>query len=104
MPLLVNKSDNQATDGCISDDNQIAGSYLHGIFDEGDATQLLVNWLDSNNDIQQTINLDEHREHQLERLADVCQKHLKISVIEDIIKDSKTTMHSIAVKNAYSKT
>jgi adenosylcobyric acid synthase len=91
MPLLVNKSDNQATDGCISDDNQIAGTYLHGIFDEGDATQLLVNWLDSNNDIQQTINLDEHREHQLERLADVCQKHLKISVIEDIIKDSKTT-------------
>jgi adenosylcobyric acid synthase len=90
-PLLTNKSDNNGTDGCISTDNKIAGTYLHGIFDEGDATQLLVDWLDSNNDIQQTINLNEHREHQLERLADVCQKHLKISVIEDIIKDSKTT-------------
>ncbi|MFT5298861.1 MAG: hypothetical protein ACI9YH_004913, partial [Colwellia sp.] len=34
--------------------------------------------------------------HQLERLADVCQKHLKISVIEDIIKDGKTTEASSA--------
>jgi adenosylcobyric acid synthase len=94
--LLIDKSDNQATDGCVSNDNQIAGTYLHGIFDEGEATQLLVDWLDSNNDIQKTINLNEHREHQLERLADVCQKHLKISVIEDIIKDSKTTEASSA--------
>ena len=90
-PLLIDKSDNQATDGCVSNDNQIAGTYLHGIFDEGDATQLLVDWLDSNNDIEKTINLNEHREHQLERLADVCQKHLKISVIENIIRDGKTT-------------
>jgi adenosylcobyric acid synthase len=90
-PLLINKSDNQATDGCVSNDNQIAGTYLHGIFDKGEATQLLVDWLDRNNDIQKTINLNEHREHQLERLADVCQKHLKISVIEEIIKAGKTT-------------
>jgi adenosylcobyric acid synthase len=90
-PLLINKSDNQVTDGCVSNDNQIAGTYLHGIFDEGEATQLLVDWLDRNNDIQKTINLNEHREHQLERLADVCQKHLKISVIEEIIKAGKTT-------------
>jgi len=90
-PLLINKSDNQATDGCVSNDNQIAGTYLHGIFDKGEATQLLVDWLDRNNDIQKTINLNEHRDHQLERLADVCQKHLKISVIEEIIKAGKTT-------------
>jgi adenosylcobyric acid synthase len=90
-PLLINKSDNQTTDGCVSNDNQIAGTYLHGIFDEGEATRLLVDWLDSNNDIQKTINLNEHREYQLERLADVCQQHLKISIIEDIIKQSKTT-------------
>jgi adenosylcobyric acid synthase len=90
-PLLIDKSDNQATDGYVSKDNQIAGTYLHGIFDEGDATQLLVDWLDSNNDIQKTINLNEHREQQLERLADVCQEHLKISVIENIIRDSKST-------------
>jgi adenosylcobyric acid synthase len=91
VPLLLNKSDNQTSDGCVSNDNQIAGTYLHGIFDEGAATQLLVDWLDSNNDIQQTINLDEHREQQLERLANVCQQYLKISAIEDIINNSKTT-------------
>ncbi|NQZ86421.1 MAG: cobyric acid synthase [Colwellia sp.] len=94
--LLINKSDNQATDGCVSKDNQIAGTYLHGIFDEGGATKLLVDWLDSNNDIQKTINLNEHRENQLKRLANVCEKHLKISVIDDIIKDGKTTKASRA--------
>jgi len=94
--LLINKSDNQTTDGCVSKDNKIAGTYLHGIFDEGGATQLLVDWLDSNNDIQKTINLNEHRENQLERLAYVCAKHLKISAINDIIKDGKTTKASRA--------
>lgn len=91
VPVLFNKSDDQTSDGCVSNDNQIAGTYLHGIFDEAAATQLLVDWLDSNNDIEQTIDLDEHREHQLERLATVCQQHLKISAIEDIINNSKTT-------------
>ncbi len=89
-PLLHHKSDNQATDacvsdGCISNDNQIAGTYLHGIFDQGEATQLLLQWLDKNNEIQQVINLDEHREQQLNRLAEVCEKHLNIAEIDKII-------------------
>ena len=90
-PLLHNKSDNQATDGCISADNHIAGTYLHGVFDQGEATTLLLHWLDKGNEIQQVINLDEHREKQLNRLADVCQAHLDISAIEAILKASKST-------------
>ncbi len=94
-PLLHHKSDHQATDtcvsdgcvsnGCVSNDNQIAGTYLHGIFDQGEATQLLLQWLDKNNEIQQVINLDEHREQQLNRLAEVCEKHLNIAEIDKII-------------------
>jgi len=90
-PLLHNKSDNQATDGCISADNHIAGTYLHGVFDQGEATTLLLHWLDKNTEIQQVINLDEHREKQLNRLADVCEEHLDIAAIEAILKASKSS-------------
>jgi adenosylcobyric acid synthase len=89
--LLKNKSDNQGVDGFVSDDNQIAGTYLHGIFDQDDATQLLLNWLDQKHNVQQTINLDEHREIQLNRLADTCQNDLDIAAIDNILAESKTS-------------
>jgi len=89
--LLTNKSDNQGIDGFVTEDNQIAGTYLHGIFDSGAATTLLLSWLDKNNSVQQTINLDEHREVQLNRLADVCERDLDIVAIDNILKESKTS-------------
>ncbi len=94
--LLRNKSDNQATDGYVSDgyvseDNQIAGTYLHGIFDQAQATQLLLTWVNKSHGIQQTINLEDHREQQLNKLADVCEKHLDIAKIDKIIKASKSS-------------
>jgi adenosylcobyric acid synthase len=89
--LLQDKSDNQAIDGCVSVDNNIAGTYLHGVFDAGEATKLLLNWLDKNNSVQNTINLDEHREVQLNRLADVCQRDLDIAAIDNILQESKTS-------------
>jgi len=96
QPLLVgeqvqNQSVHSATTGCISADNQIAGTYLHGIFDQGQATQLLLKWLDKNNEVQHVINLDEHREQQLNRLADVCEKYLDIPAIDNIINKGRTT-------------
>ena len=33
-----------ANDGAISDDGQIIGTYLHGLFDEGNACQVLLDW------------------------------------------------------------
>jgi len=95
-PLLVGEQlqsqrNPQATDGCISADNQIAGSYLHGIFDQGQAAELLLKWLDENNEVQHVINLDEHREQQLNRLAEVCEKHLDIPAIDKIINNGRTT-------------
>jgi len=88
---LHNKSDNQVTDGCISRDNKVAGTYLHGVFDQGEATTLLLHWLDTSIEVQAVINLDEHREIQLNRLADVCATHLDIAAIETILKASKSS-------------
>jgi len=70
------------TDGFISDDNAIAGTYLHGLFDNAAATELLLKWLKPDCEIS-GISINEHRERQLERLAEMCQTHLNI---EQIIK------------------
>ena len=70
------------TDGFISDDNAIAGTYLHGLFDSPAATELLLKWLKPDCEIS-GISINEHRERQLERLAEMCQTHLNI---EQIIK------------------
>lgn len=83
-PLIrFNKHPNDfKTDGFVSDDNAIAGTYLHGLFDNAAATELLLKWLKPDCEIS-GISINEHRERQLERLAEMCQTHLNI---EQIIK------------------
>ena len=67
-------------DGAISHDGQIAGTYLHGLFDHTEATNVILNWagLNSNN----AINLNQLREQQLDRLADCMEQHLSEELFE----------------------
>ncbi|WP_288985857.1 cobyric acid synthase [uncultured Pseudoalteromonas sp.] len=83
-PLIrFNKHPNDfKTDGFVSDDNAIAGTYLHGLFDSPAATEQLLKWVKPESAIS-AISINEHRERQLERLADMCKAHLNI---EQIIK------------------
>jgi adenosylcobyric acid synthase len=61
-------------EGARSADDQIAGTYLHGIFDEPAACTELLRW--AGLDAPQTIDRDEIREHELDRLADTLEQHL----------------------------
>jgi len=70
-------------DGFISDDNQVAGTYLHGLFDTPDAVNQLVRWLEPETKLT-PIDLNQHREQQLNRLADVVEKHMDIEQIINI--------------------
>ena len=70
-------------DGCLSDDGQVLGSYLHGLFDSPEACQLVLNWAGLEN--AQTIDINEIREQQLERLADVLAEHLDMQKLASII-------------------
>ena len=54
-------------DGAISDDNQILGTYLHGLFDSADATQKILKWVGV--ELDSLVAMDELRERELERLA-----------------------------------
>lgn len=74
--------ENGTDDGLISLDNAVMGSYIHGLFDQPDATNRLLKWagLESNN----AADLGKIREQQLERLADSLEDHLDTSFISSL--------------------
>jgi adenosylcobyric acid synthase len=74
---LVKLSDRN--DGAISTDNQIIGTYLHGIFDESEARDALLQWAGLN----QIAAFDYHarREADIERLADCVEQNLTLDML-----------------------
>jgi adenosylcobyric acid synthase len=91
-PLISNLSVGASTiDGFISNDNQIAATYLHGLFDQGAVTNAILHWVKKDHGVQSAINIDEHREVQLNRLADICEQHLHMDSIEQILQQGVST-------------
>lgn len=70
-------------EGCLSDDGQILGTYVHGLFDHPQAGQLLLQWAGMQK--VQAIDISQQREMQLQRLADGISRHLDMRAIEAII-------------------
>jgi adenosylcobyric acid synthase len=68
------KLDDGQLEGCVSFDNQVAGSYLHGMFDSPEALQQIIAWAGADTDEVDTYA--KQQEHELERLADACMAHL----------------------------
>ena len=89
-------------DGFISEDNQIAATYLHGLFDQGAVTSAVLEWVKKDHGVQSVININEHREVQLNRLANICEKHLKMDTIEQILQAGVSTIPSSNTKEARS--
>jgi len=72
-------------DGTISQDNQILATYCHGIFDQPKALTSLLNWAGHTN--TETFDINQHREQQLELLADTLAEHLDMEKIIELISD-----------------
>ncbi|EGM71604.1 cobyric acid synthase [Shewanella sp. HN-41] len=70
-------------DGIVSEDGHILGTYLHGLFDSPDACQLLLQWAGLND--AKAIDINQIREQQLDRLADVLAEHLDIHTLHAIL-------------------
>ncbi len=68
---------NGTPDGAISKDNQIAGTYLHGLFDQPEALEQLLLWAGLK-DVE-IINYAQLREQSIERLADAVEAHLDLN-------------------------
>ena len=93
VPLRLNNEltyDEQAeksfADGCLSEDGQVLGTYLHGLFDSPEACQLILRWAGLED--AQAIDINEIREQQLNRLADVLAEHLDLPQLQAILTAS----------------
>ena len=62
-------------EGAISADNQVMGTYLHGVFDHREACAALLQW--AGLDGAQGVDQAALREASLERLADTCEPLLR---------------------------
>lgn len=67
------------TDGAISADNQVLGTYLHGLFDHPDSCAALLAW--AGLETSQTVDQREIRETQLNRLAAELEQHLNCAAL-----------------------
>ena len=69
-------------DGAQSEDGQICGTYLHGLFESPAACSALLRWAG----LQDVQSVDYHalRERDIERLADLVQNHLDTGLLRQL--------------------
>ncbi|MBT2374236.1 cobyric acid synthase [Pseudomonas fluorescens] len=77
QPLVV--LDDGRFDGARSDDGQILGTYLHGVFETPAACSALLRWAG----LEDVQAVDYHglRERDIERLADLVERHLDTGLL-----------------------
>ena len=80
--------DGACVDGAVSEDGQIFGSYLHGLFDEPAALNALLGW--AGLDASETVDLAALREVSLERLADAVDAHLDTRALLNLLEQTAT--------------
>ncbi|MDP5291333.1 cobyric acid synthase [Oceanimonas sp. CHS3-5] len=83
--MLATESGAPQPDGMVSTDNQVLGTYLHGLFDSVDACNALLAWAGLH-DSQQAVALDELREASINRLADTLEQHLDLELLEHFMQ------------------
>jgi adenosylcobyric acid synthase len=72
-----------ASDGALSEDGQILGTYLHGLFESTAACNALLRW--AGLDSPQTPDYHTMRETHIDRLADACEMHLDLTAIARLV-------------------
>lgn len=85
QPLTPILTINGEKHGAINEDQNIAGCYLHGVFDQADAIDALARWCDVG--LEKSQNLDDIQEQAIDKLADVCEEYLDISQIEQLLQE-----------------
>jgi len=70
-------------DGVMSDDKQVLGSYVHGIFDSADMLNYLLGWAGLNK--AEAFNYQQHQDKEIERLADVVESVLSVEKLKGLL-------------------
>lgn len=74
------------SDGAISDDGQVIGTYLHGLFDEPQACTALLRWAGLSD--AKTHDVANQREDTLNALADLLDAHLDMLLVQAIMRQN----------------
>ncbi|WP_018169838.1 cobyric acid synthase [Thioalkalivibrio sp. ALMg9] len=73
-------------DGARSEDDAVAGTYVHGVFDTSDASEALLHWAGMRSGMATGEDLATARERGLERLADSLEEHMDMKYILTLLQ------------------
>lgn len=83
---ITDQNNHCYTEGVVSDDTLIIGTYIHGLFEHKDSLQAILTWVSGKE--TSTQDWSEIREQELDRFADYLEEYLDIDAIETIIRNS----------------
>ena len=70
-------------DGAISPDNQVAGTYLHGLFESKESCDSLLRWAGLT--APQSPDYQQLREQGIDRMADAMAQHMDLTAIDKLL-------------------
>jgi adenosylcobyric acid synthase len=70
-------------DGAISDDGNIMGSYVHGVFEQSKSCDAILKWAGLIN--AESPDYHALREHDIDRLADMIENHMDIEALKRLL-------------------
>lgn len=70
-------------DGAISDDDNIIGSYVHGVFEQASTCDVILKWAGLNN--AESPDYHALRDHDIDRLADMIENHMDIENLKQLL-------------------
>lgn len=84
-------------DGALNHDGSVAGSYLHGLFDQNLFTRSLLNQLRQNKGLapldDENFDYTRHKETQFDALASNMRVHLDIDRIYALMRQHQEPQH-----------
>ena len=81
---LTDQQGNSYTDGAISGDGQVMGTYVHGVFDHPEACEFILEWVSGS-----PVTAEDWqalREREIERIADIYEEHIDMDALLNIIR------------------
>jgi len=76
---------NPTPDGAVSDDNLVAGTYLHGLFESKEAIETILRWAGFKIRCEETIDYNKFRNQQIDTLSLAVESHLDMKKIDSIL-------------------
>ncbi|EKF75505.1 cobyric acid synthase [Alcanivorax hongdengensis A-11-3] len=81
-------------DGAISEDGQVMGCYLHGLFDDPQGCRAILAWAGLHDGV--AVDYHHHRQQQLDRLADHIERHLDMPALLERLTVTRPTVKPAA--------